>query len=90
MKKALLVLLFLGWSQTSYADGLKIAAGPQIFGGYQTSLISQDVMFGKRLLKTDRNKWRNPPDLHLGVHLTKIGDRKSIGISLSFGPLSFI
>ena len=39
-------------------------------------------LIGKRLVKLNRQKWLNPPDLYMGVHLT---GKKGVGVSLSFG-----
>ncbi|OGM98231.1 MAG: hypothetical protein A2817_03660 [Candidatus Yanofskybacteria bacterium RIFCSPHIGHO2_01_FULL_39_8b] len=67
------------WLKTSDKNWQFLTPG---FTGVKTGAAWSLQLIGKRLVKLDRQKWVNPPDLYMGIHLT---GKKGVGISLSFG-----
>jgi hypothetical protein len=78
--------LQVSWLKT--ADENWQFLSPGIVTGTTPDLYLSSQLFGRRIMKTDRRKWTNPPDLYLGLSYTvnayNIKDN-GIGVSLSFG-----
>ena len=74
------------YSWLKKSDGNWQFLSPGFATGTTSAMLLSLQVVGKRLAKTDRQKWTNPPDLYLGVTLLgrSVNDF-GVVTSLSFG-----